>query len=157
MYFIHGPPVFSILGSGAWDWAPYSSTFNDQKAHTMSKGIWKSIYLVGIPDGEAALQHLQPRIYYNGSYPVAPLTDSTAGAWTIVARVHLVAPAAARGPCRVNISGSWGGSATKDVAAVTQGDNIIELTLPVPAGQVSLWWPNGLGKQVRRSHASYTI
>jgi len=132
--------------SGAWDWAPYTATYNDQKAHTMSKGIWKSVYLVGVPDGEAALQHLQPRIYYNGSYPSAPLTDSTAGAWTVVARVHLVAPNPSGGHGTINVTGSWGGTVSKPVGLV-QGDNIVELTLPVPAGQVSLWWPNGLGEQ----------
>ena len=110
----------------------------------MSKGIVKSIYLVGVPDGEAALQHLQPRIYYNGSYPTSPLSDSTAGAWTVVARVHLVAPEASHGT--VTVIGSWGGTAQKAVA-IYKGDNIVELSLPVPAGQISLWWPNGLGAQ----------
>lgn len=57
--------------SGAWDWAPYTSTYNDQGAHTMSKGIWKSVYLIGTStaagDNQAALEHLQPYIYYNGT------------------------------------------------------------------------------------------
>jgi hypothetical protein len=132
--------------SGAWDWAPYTATYNDQKAHTMSKGIWKSVYLVGVPDGEAALQHLQPRIYYNGSYPTTPLTDSTAGAWTVVARVHVFAPNPSGGHGTINVTGSWGGTVSKPVGLL-QGDNIVELILPVPAGQVSLWWPNGLGEQ----------
>lgn len=132
--------------SGAWDWAPYTATYSDQKAHTMSKGIWKSVYLVGVPDGEAALEHLQPRIYYNGSYPSAPLTDSTAGAWTVVARVHLVAPNPSGGHGTINVTGSWGGTVSK-VVRLYQGENVVELTLPVPAGQVSLWWPNGLGEQ----------
>jgi beta-mannosidase len=132
--------------SGAWDWAPYTSTYNSRKAHTMSKGIWKSIYLVGVPDGEAALEHLQPQIYYNGSYPTAPLTDSTAGAWTVVARVHLFAPNPSGGHGTITVNGSWGGSAHKRVQ-LYKGGNVVELTIPVAAGEVSLWWPNGLGAQ----------
>lgn len=113
----------------------------------MSKGIWKSVYLIDVPETTVALQHLQPRIYYNGSYPTAPLTDTTAGAWTVVARVHLVVPQPTNGT--VAIMGSWGGSVTRAVALQgdKNGDDVVELTLQVPAGQVSLWWPNGLGEQ----------
>ena len=113
----------------------------------MSKGIWKSVYLIDIPEATVALQHLQARIYYNGSYPTAPLTDTMAGAWTVVARVHLVVPQPTHGT--VTITGSWGGSATRAVAfrGDKDGEDIVELTLRVPAGQVSLWWPNGLGEQ----------
>ena len=128
--------------SGAWDWAPYTSTYNDKGAHTMSKGVWKSVYLVGIGKGEAALEHLQPRVYYNGSFPLAPLDDSSAGGWTVEARVHLVSPGAASGT--VEVSGQWGGSASTP-ASLVAGDNIVTVSLTVPAAKVSLWWPNGMG------------
>eukprot|EP01047_Picozoa_sp_COSAG01_P000930 COSAG01_NODE_19_length_39011_cov_38.134968_4_plen_160_part_00 len=116
--------------SGAWDWAPYTATYNSAKAHTFTKGIWKSIYLVGVPEGGAALEHLQPRITYDGSYPSAPLSDQSAAGWTVVVRVHLVGPAAQQhaavaaaagglaGRGTVTVSGSWGGTATKQVPAL---------------------------------------
>lgn len=138
--------------SGAWDWAPYTSTYNDQKAHTMSKGIWKSIYLVGIPAGEAALEHLQPRVTYNGPYPGSLLTDDTAGGWTVAALVHLVAPSGGKGT--VTVSGSWGTTAHKQVE-LQPGDNVVQLTIPVGPGQVSLWWPNGLGEQTLYDLTAY--
>ena len=128
--------------SGAWDWAPYTSTYNDKGAHTMSKGVWKSVYLLGIGKGEAALEHLQPRIYYNGSFPVAPLDDSSAGGWTVEVRVHLVSAGAASGT--VEVSGQWGDSASTP-ASLVAGDNIVTVSLTVPAGKVKMWWPNGMG------------
>ena len=130
--------------SGAWDWAPYTSTYNSKGAHTFSKGIVRSAYLIAV--GAAAVEHLQTRIFYEGDYPTAPLTDASAGPWTVVTRVHLRAPAAAAGT--VSVRGAWGGSASAP-AALVAGNNTVELSLSVPAGAVRLWWPNELGVQAR--------
>lgn len=130
--------------SGAWDWAFYSSSFSSRSSHTFSKGIVRSVYLVGVPAGGAALEHLQPRVYYRGAYPTAPLSDASAGAWTVVARVHLLAPAATSGV--VAVAGSWGGSASVP-ASLALGSSAIEVTLEVPAQTVRLWWPNEMGAQ----------
>jgi beta-mannosidase len=133
-----------MAASGAWDWAPYTSSYNSLGAHTMSKGIVRSAYLAGVAASSAAVEHLQPRVYYRGAYPTIPLTDAGAGPWDVVARVHLTAPAAASGT--LSVSGSWGGSASAPVS-LTAGNQSVELTIRVPAGAVSLWWPLNLGAQ----------
>jgi beta-galactosidase/beta-glucuronidase len=97
--------------------------------------------------GAAAVEHLQTRVYYDGAYPTAPLTDASAGPWRVVARVHLLAPAAASGT--VQVSGAWSGASASAPATLVAGNNTVELTLTVPAGAVRLWWPNELGEQVR--------
>lgn len=133
-----------MAASGRWDWAAETSTYNSVGAHTFSKGIVRSVYLVAV--GAAAVEHLQTRIFYAGSYPTAPLTDASAGPWNVVARVHLLAPAPASGT--VQVRGAWGGLASSP-ASLVAGNNTVEVTLSVPAGAVNLWWPNGLGQQAR--------
>ena len=124
----------------------YTSTYNSAGAHTFTKGIVRSAYVVAV--GAAAVEHLQTRIFYAGKYPTAPLTDaSEAGPWRVVARVHLLAPAASSGT--VQVSGAWGGASASVPAALVAGNNTVELTLSVPVGGVRLWWPNELGEQVR--------
>ena len=49
----------------------------------MSKGIVRSVYLAGV--GAAAIEHLQPRVFYRGAYPTSPLSDAT-----VVASVGVV-------------------------------------------------------------------
>jgi beta-mannosidase len=131
--------------SGAWDWSMYTSSFNSLGSHTFTKGIVRSAYVVAV--GAAAVEHLQTRVYYDGAYPTAPLTDASAGPWRVVARVHLLAPAAASGT--VQVSGAWSGASASAPATLVAGNNTVELTLTVPAGAVRLWWPNELGEQVR--------
>lgn len=53
--------------SGGWDWAPYGSTFAGG-AHTFSKGIVRSVYLV--PVNQIAIEHVVPQIFYSGSVRV---------------------------------------------------------------------------------------
>ena len=132
--------------SGAWDWAPYSSTYSPTKSHTFTKGIVRSVYVVGV--ASAALEHLQPRVYYTGAYPTSPLTDATAGGWRVVVVVHLFAPGAAGAQGSLSLNGDWPGSASNSTpVSLVQGNNSVELTLTVPAGAVSLWWPAGVGAQ----------
>ena len=50
--------------------APYSNT-NQHSVRTFSKGIWKSVYLTSV--SSAAITHVVPHTFYNGSYPVGPL------------------------------------------------------------------------------------
>jgi len=133
-----------IACSGAWDWAPYTATYNSAGAHTMSKGIARSVYLAGV--GAAAVEHLQPRIFYSGAYPTASLSDAVAGPWEVAARVHLRAPAGGASGT-LAVAGSWGGANSSKVTLIA-GNQTVELRMEVPAGAVRLWWPNGAGAQV---------
>ena len=110
----------------------------------MSKGIVRSVYLAGV--GAAAIEHLQPRVYYRGAYPTSPLSDATAGPWELVARVHLRAPAAGASGT-LAVSGSWGGAMNSTLVSLAAGNQTIELTLTIAVGAVALWWPNGAGAQ----------
>jgi beta-mannosidase len=110
----------------------------------MSKGIVRSVYLLGV--GTAAIEHVQPRVSYRGAYPTAPLTDATAGPWDVAVRVHLRAPPGAGARGTLAVRGAWGGEASSPVD-VPPGNSTVELTISVPAGDVALWWPNGLGAQ----------
>jgi beta-galactosidase/beta-glucuronidase len=121
-----------------------ASTYNSKRAHTMSKGIVRSVYLAGV--GAAAIEHLQTRVFYRGAYPTAPLPDATAGPWELVARVHLRAPAAGASGT-LAVAGSWGGAGNSTQVTLAAGNQTIELVLSVPAGAVALWWPNGAGAQ----------
>ena len=52
-----------MLLSGGWDWAPYGTTFANG-AHTFSKGIVRSVYL--LPVNQIAIEHVVPQIFYTG-------------------------------------------------------------------------------------------
>ena len=75
--------------SGGWDWALYSNTFTPGGLPWLSMGIWKSVYLVDV--AALSLRAMVPHVFYNGDYPTAPLTDATAGGWTVNVTAHVVA------------------------------------------------------------------
>lgn len=67
-----------------WDWAPYSDTKQagaPGTAATFTKGLWKSVYLVGVR--AAAITHIVPHTFYQGAYPVGPLTEGPTGRWRL--------------------------------------------------------------------------
>ena len=101
------------------------------------------------------LEHSTPHVYYGGTYPVAPLTDATAGPWTVVARAHLRTEAGP-GPVTGTLTavGSWAPGAPVSVPlSLPAGTNTsAAVNLTVPVGAVSLWWPNGAG-----SRTLYTV
>ena len=76
-------------------------------AQSFSKGIWKNVYLVGIPKAGAAISHLVPQITYAGAYPTAPLGDGDGAhaGFDVSARVFL----RTRGPAKgtLTVAGSW--------------------------------------------------
>ena len=109
-------------------------------ANTFTKGIWKSVYMTTV--ASAAIAHVVPHVFYNGSYPTEPLTDSTHAGFTVSVAVHLWAAAATTGT--VGIAGEWGTKASKPVSLVA-GDN--KVTLEIEAATPKLWWPSGMGSQ----------
>jgi len=125
--------------TGGWDWAPYSNTLDQHGSHTLSKGIWKSVYLVQIAD--AAITNIVPQIKYLGDYPTEPLTDSHEG-FTVNTRLYLFVPEDVTGS--LEITSSWGGHLNKPVS-LKAGATYLDFS--VPAMGVKLWWPAGSGGQ----------
>ena len=126
------PLPFHVAG------APYSTT-SHKGAATFSKGIWKSVYLVGSRAGSAALAFVAPRTYYNGAYPTVPLDDGAHGGFTVNVTVHLTALGATSGT--LSASGAWGASASTPVALAAAGTSAFVLSLPAAAADILLWWP----------------
>ena len=137
-----------MASSGGWDWAPQAATKTSAGAYTFSKGLARSVYIAATPAASAAITHIVPLVFYNGSYPTAPLSDSVAGPWTVSVTAHMLTPpGGASGLLRV--AGSWGGtggSASQHVA-LPAGESAMTLTLTAAVGAVQLWWPAGSGAQ----------
>eukprot|EP00656_Telonema_subtile_P018074 TRINITY_DN19740_c0_g2_i4.p1 TRINITY_DN19740_c0_g2~~TRINITY_DN19740_c0_g2_i4.p1 ORF type:complete len:621 (-),score=140.84 TRINITY_DN19740_c0_g2_i4:49-1911(-) len=130
--------------TGGWDWAPYSNTFQGGKGgpHTLSKGIWKSVYTVDVQD--LAITHLNPQVMYNGEYPVQILQDGAHGGFSVTAKVHIWAPQAKSGAFQ--LSSEWGMSKRAQMS-FPAGDSVVELSVNASAEQIRLWWPTGMGEQ----------
>lgn len=138
--------------SGGWDWAPYTGTTvnnGNEQSRTFSKGIWKSVYLV--PTTHLAITHLQAHVSYTGPYPTAPLTEATASPFSVSVTVFFWAPKA--GGATLSVSSQWNAVSSQHVT-FGAGDNNATVTLTAqPAkGEVSLWWPNGMG-----THQTYAV
>ena len=116
--------------SGGWDSAPYSKTCATKSCGrqgtfdhgTLTKAIWKDVYIVGSAAGSATIGHIMsPRVfYYKGSYPTAPLADDKHGDFSVsVAVVHLSAPDATSGvlavtaSLRLVVGPGWSGSGAR--------------------------------------------
>lgn len=138
--------------SGGWDWAFYSTTSNPSgpNLRSFSKGIWKSVYIVGTPVDFTSIEHVVPLVYYNASYPTALLVDGNNGPWYVDTTVHFSTPAPANGT--LTVSGSWPGASSPVIIATALPAGNASVTVTLPAANVNLWWPNGLGKQ-----AMYTV
>jgi beta-mannosidase len=123
-------------------WAPYSNT-RASGASTFSKGIWKSVYLAAVSPGAAAIEHLAPRVFYNGSYPTAPLSDTDHGDFTVSVAVHLLVPTGASGTGSLTVTGGWTGPGSSVTLPVTlaPGPFVVTATLTATNNAVALWWP----------------
>lgn len=142
--------------SGGWDWAPYSYTGTSSSnastgfANTLSKGLWKSVYLAEVPLESVAITHLTPHTQYKGEYPTTPLQDGEHGGFAVNVTAHFWAPpGGAKGSLAVE--GSW---ADGDADAVSRrelevpaGDSQVSVQLSATAAQIKLWWPHGVGAQ----------
>ena len=140
--------------SGGWDWAPYSdeTTGRTPKGiRTFSKGLVRSVYLarVAAPASSAgagaAITAVKALVYYTGDYPTAPLTDATAGPWRVDVTAYLLAPAGADGA--VSFVGEWAAQSPTavNVSLLAGIETPVTVSLVVPAGGASLWWPNTVG------------
>ena len=141
--------------TGGRDWAPYTNTVTQSSrntsgpARTLSKGIWKPVYIVEVPTSTVAITYLTPHTRYLGEYPTERLVDGQHGGFTVNVTAHLWAPpGGAKG--FLTVAGSWPGdgraNSTKAMTLLA-GHSQISLDLHVNAEQIKLWWPNGLGTQ----------
>jgi len=147
--------------TGGWDWAPYSYTTTNSSAkttgpaNTLSKGLWKSVYLTEVPRDTVAITHVTPHTRYKGAYPTARLVDGEHGGFVVNVTTHFWAPpGGATGSLAV--AGSWapagsgvGAAAAASSGATTlpAGDSMVSLQLAATAAQIKLWWPSGVGAQ----------
>ena len=141
--------------------APYSYTITNSSgnttgpANTLSKGIWKSLYLSEVPLSTVAITHMTPHTRYNGAYPTARLVDGEHGGFAVNVTTYLWAPpGGAKG--NLSVAGSWaaatnvsGGDSNAATMTLTlpAGESVVSSRLTATAKQVQLWWPNGVGAQ----------
>ena len=64
-----------------WDWSQYSTTQTLGGLKYLSLGVWKSVYLVQVD--QVSLRAMTAHVFYEGEYPTAPLTDATAGPFSM--------------------------------------------------------------------------
>jgi len=129
--------------TGGWDWAPYSHSYLDG-AHTMSKGIWKSVYLAAVPPSSAAILHAVPQIFYRGDYPTARLEEGGHAGFRVAVVVHFEAATPLRGTLR--LATEWGPPCALPLSLPAGASNAT-IEAAARASEVRLWWPNGLGGQ----------
>jgi len=91
-----------------------------------------------------AITHFVPTVFYDGAYPLEPLSDGSHGGFTVKAKLHLASAATAPVKVPIAITGEWGGSNSTTVT-MQPGESVVTLTLKATAAQVKLWWPAGHG------------
>jgi beta-mannosidase len=127
----------------------------------------------------AAITYLVPHTFYNGSYPVTPLSDGNHGDFIVkgaleyepwfqcgvgvvvtrvvryavpAVRTHFWAPTATKGT--LIVKGAWSGQSAVSVpVTLRSGDSNVTVTLVADQSSgISLWWPVGLG-----GHSLYNV
>ena len=136
------------------DWAPdmltkdKTSCDNRGCRSTFGFGIWKSVYLVSVPKGSAAITQFVPHTFYAGGHPTAILTDESHKGFAIKAEVDLFAPVATGGT--VVVTGAWpGATPVSREVSLTAGQNSVAVLIPAEQATsgVRLWHPHGHGGQ----------
>ena len=155
--------------TGGWDWAPYTeATFPGSDAsdpsNVMSSGIWKTVYVV-LPSKTtefgAFVSHFTPQVFYDmgdsaENYPNEAMLPHGHRDFIVKSRVFILHSDALS--LRVTATGSWGGfnTTTYDIpapttfvtsSAGTMGESVVDITMNAAAGDIDLWWPNGMGAQ----------
>jgi len=133
--------------TGGWDWAPYTNTVQEG-ARTMTKGIWKSVYLVGSSSGSLLIEHVVPQIFYQGQHAVAPLQDGGHAGFVVEARAFFLAQATVKG--QFCIEASWGTARApvcQSVSVPVGNSTATTLRINATATDIKLWWPAGVGSQ----------
>jgi len=126
---------------------------------SMARGLVRSLYLFRTPAAAAAIAQTVPLVHYLGPYPADVLTDATAGPWGVEVQVVARNPGAAPlAGVTLQAAGSWGGNAQRSSpATLPPGESLLSVTIPVPAGAVSLWWTADVLRGLGRPQALYNV
>ena len=76
----HATPHYTVI-------APFEGP-----ANTLSKGIWKSVYVTDVPLATVAITHVTPHTRYQGAYPTTRLQDGEHGGFVVNVTTHLQVP-----------------------------------------------------------------
>ena len=153
--------------SGGWDWAPYSKAAEAScsSRRVLSFGIFKPIYIVEMND--VAITNVVAKIRYMGDSTVEYLKDGYD--FELVVEVHLLCQdihGTDNGACLDIIDDSETGTIVmrtsfmpdiivrikdaqkrRDKSKSAGSTIIISFSKRIPQDDISLWWPNGTGKQ----------
>jgi hypothetical protein len=138
--------------SNSIDWSPSMLTLdNASRRATFGFAIWKSVYVVSIPHGGAAISQLAPQTFYRSGHPTTRLGDNEHKGFDVKASVELLAPEGGGGV--LSVVGGWPGAvAVSKHVLLVKGNNTV--VVAIPAAQtlgVRLWHPHGHGEQPRYS------
>ena len=122
-----------------------------QGRETFGLAIWKSVYLVSVAAGGAAITSFVPHTFYAGGHPTSILGDADHAGFEVRARVALWAPAdRGAGEVTVALPGVPGSATVTVRAALIAGTTVVNVTIPANDTRgVRLWHPRGNGDQVR--------
>jgi hypothetical protein len=111
----------------------------------MSKGIVRSLYLLRIPSGSAAIATLTPLVHYLGDYPTTVLTDATAGPFLVEVQVVVRNPNPSS-LSNVQVLASWamGSNSSSILTIPPSGETLITAYLLIPMGSINLWWTSDI-------------
>ena len=129
------------------DWSPQMLTTDREGRATFGFGLWKSVYLLPLPEG-IGITHVVPHTFYAGGHPTTMLSDADHAGFVVNVTVDLFAPAAVPAVV-VSALGSWPGALpVSKTVALTAGSNSVVVTIPASETRtVKLWHPHGHGGQ----------
>ena len=115
---------------------------------TFGFGIGRSVYLLPLPAGSAAITQFVPHTFYAGGHPIRLLNDTTHAGFEVRCQIDLHAAVAGSGT--VSVLGSWPGAARQSKrVSLPAGASSVALVLDAAQTKAArLWHPNGQGDQV---------
>ena len=132
------------------DWAPRMPTTDSfTKRSTFGFGIWKSVYVLPVPKGSAAITQLISHTFYAGGHPTSMLTDDSHKGFNVNVTVELWGPTSQSTVGTLSVHGGWPGAVPVSTKVLAGS---VRATVTLPASQTlgaRLWQPNGHGEQVR--------
>mmetsp|Transcript_13513 Transcript_13513/g.24201 ORF Transcript_13513/g.24201 Transcript_13513/m.24201 type:complete len:984 (-) Transcript_13513:1826-4777(-) len=138
--------------SGGWDWAPFTEV-RKRGIHTMSLGIWKSVYVVAAR--KLVIKHIVPQIIATHDDNRRICDTGTPGctdSWSFVVYVRVHLHQLKRAGCKgtnitLNTHVAWSDKVSSISVNPCQSE-LVQVNLgTVTKDDVKLWWPHTTGKQ----------